>query len=356
MPLINGFIFGENSADDPSPVELWSSDSARAIRNFYVFNATQLRRLQAAKALLGFNKVKLDNDTGRVYLTRRLPASYPAVADADTNPKALPYMWARSISRSEPVGASTSMSPQGASEYPAYRMSCEFMALPFFVREDDQVLAQEGPLAANAGTGARALPDEGDALRESILNTRYVSRFIEDGSLTLSIRQGMMKFVNPGVGKNGEPKDFVLPQGLLFNQLRATVRYIWHEVPQDAVPTQAIANAVNTVNGEEFDGFQAGTLLFKTLGQRLMQAPFGGQRLWEMTYVMSYVPNPQTYVVTGQPRLHLGHNAILRSRADLPGGVGNPLNSLAYERVVDVTSSRPPYQTSSFPALFRPDP
>lgn len=347
--LINGFQFAENSGDEPSPIELWAADSARAFRNFYVLNASQLRRLQAAKALLGYGKTKLDSATGRTYLSRRLPAAYPAVADPETNPKALPYQWARSISRGEPVGASTGLSAQGASEYPAYKMGVEFSALPFLIREDDQVLAQQGPLAADPETGARALPDEGDSLRRGLLNSRWVSRFIEEGVLTLVIREGVMKFKKKG--KNN--KDYVLPKGFPFNELRATVRYIHHELPEDAVPRDAIAAAVATVNDADFDSFRAGTLLFKSMSDRLMQAPFGGQRLWEVQFVFSWVPSLQTFAEPGQPKEQLGHNAMIRSRDDLEPS--DPLQGLAYEEVVDKVKERNVYQKSSFPDLFRPD-
>lgn len=353
--IINGFEFAENAADEASPIELFAADSARAVRNLYIFNATQLRRFRAAKALLGYGRTSLHTGAvDRVCLTRQLPAGYPTPPDPDVNPEAEPYQWARAITRSEPCGVPTGVSTQGASEYVSYRMTVEYSALPFYVKPDSEVLAEAGPLAATAD--GPALPDEGDALRRGLYYSRYVSKFVEESTVLLTLREGFMRFL----AKSKDDKTFVLPKGVPYTQSRCMVRYVWHEVPEDALPRKAIEASINTINNATFDVYAPGTLLFKSLSERLMQAPFGG-RLWEVIYHFIWSPNVQTFALTTPdgdplPPAQLGWNSVLRVRDDLSGGMANKLNGLAYESVIDATGAgRTPYRESDFSALFRPD-
>lgn len=350
MPFINGVLFAEDAAEQPSPNEMWASDSARVMCNYFIANGTQANRHKAAKALLGFAKVQ--QDAGRRYLSRRLPAAYPAVTDPDTNPKGMPYMFARSIPRSEPTGAPQGVSAGGASEYNWYKLLVEYTTLPFNVAADDQVTAAAGPLAANATTGARALPDEGDALRRGLEYSRYVSRFVDDSNRLLTLRQGFMKYFK----HSADGKVVGLPMGVPYSQLSARVMFVWHDVPDLAVPRDFINQAANTVNDAQFDIYRPETLLFKTMRERLMQAPFGG-RLWEISYIFDWLPNVQTYVPTGSPPgtvpIQLGHNAVIRCRTDL--APTDQSNGLAYESIVDGVAGRTPFRSSDFSAFFRPD-
>jgi hypothetical protein len=301
--FINGFFFYEDSSKPKSPITQFASENARAIVTLRSYFLTGTQVFQAVKALIGFNTTGLEG--GVSYITRGLPAFYPAIIDPSVaptvglNPFGTPYLWATSIPEVEPEGNVTGLTMVGAGgfgpglrpTYNVWHFKVEFNSLTYYVKSDAQVLGTTGPL-----TG---FPNEGQALASGWSNSRYVTKIVEDATRTVTMRKGFLRFVG-----SVDP----IPEGIPFTQFRSNITYIWHQIPIAAIPNIAIATCSGKVNNLIFDGYQPGTLLFTGYRFRPWQGPIG-DRLVDIEYRFIYMPNFFITPATKAPT-YAGWNSI----------------------------------------------
>lgn len=339
----------EDSSSPASPSESYAFDASRSSRSFQIRDATPERRYLTAKALLGY--VDVLTEGSRRYIHRQAPYANPPVSDPDLNPNRAPSLWCKSIPHGAPVPSVPSADPQtGAATYAAYRFAAEFRSLPYAVKEDYQVFATAGPLAA--GGGLNSLPDEGDCLRRGIANTRYITISVQPGIKRGVLKEGSLRFeASPGPGP-------LVGVGIPIAQYTAHVIYTWYEIPYSAVPWKAIVRCAENVNGPIgaggiFDGFAAGTLLLESTAIRTYTCPLSPRLLCDVEYRMAYLPNEEERLTGGVRRL-LGHNSIY-SVIPAPQGDGGDYYYVNTSGMPGAAGGRYPHSYEDFSTLFRPD-
>jgi hypothetical protein len=230
----------------------------------------------------------------------------------------------------------TRFNNEGQNDSDLYRAHVTFETRMYLVAEDLDVLGQEGPL-----TG---LPDEGDCLRRGYYNTRYVTRRIRPGGHMRNLREGILSFLT----QDTSGKSYIVPGGVMINELDYLALYTWHLVPRAGIPWLAILNGLGTVNDALFDAGSRGVLLLTNVQVDERTDPLG-EWVADITYTMHGSPRkaPDGSI--------LGHNSAPRK---FPPGVsygGTPVgNKWGYDAVSD-NSGNGIYRETSFPALFRPD-
>lgn len=161
---------------------------------------------------------------------------------------------------------------------------------------DEQVDSSDYPWAGFGGVEFAAAKEMG----------RYLQRIPRSVSEELQIGQYLLE--------TDEASPKALPtKGFIPNNYTEWT-YIWYNVPEDAVPHDAIAACQLRVNDNPFDykrdiagtgwttRFPAGTLLFKGLGQEL--TPYVGPRgepLVDVTYLFKFQSQGHNSVSTGDP-------------------------------------------------------
>lgn len=334
--IINGFEFFENSGERKTPIYRWATENSQCQRSLYVKGNPLIPAdlTAAALALLGCATV-VDEGAGLRWISRQTPAVMLAQETPD-NPDGEGYLYCTSIPSAEPCSKPTGLDASGTlSTYDWYRFNTVWESLPFDVREDDAVLAADGPLAG--------LPDEGDQLRRGWAEARYVTKQVDPGAQTVSLKQGIMEYVRRDPAKK-EP----IPEGWPTTVARQVIRYTWHAVPLAGVPVAAIQRALNGINHTEFDGFSAATLMLADSKLRHYRSAFG-QRVCDVSYTAIFKPNFDP--VNG---LYMGWPSILRvvdgQRRYWPTSCDGvlPTND-------NLPAGRSPFLFVDFAALFRPD-
>lgn len=337
--IINDEEFFEDSVTPRSPSYQWAADSSKVIRSLQARVVDEQDRFRKAQALVGYNIMRSE-DVGAVtrrWIHRTLPASYPAV-ETEVNPDSDNYLFCTSIPAGEPIDNTRDVD---ANDQPVatYRYRCEFNSLFYNLFVDNDVLAQQGPLSAGTPPGAEAKPDEGDCLRRGWANTRFISKFVKRATRIVTLRNGILLFVEADANKR-----VPVPEGFPFTQFRNSIRYIWHNVPIDAVPEAAIASCSNCVNSVEFDGRQVDTLLFVDNDVIQHRGPLG-DRLCDITYEFLWQPNVDhlgvQYGWVGVPRVRESEFIYQLVSAD-----GDPATA--------ADANKRPYKRADFTSLFRP--
>jgi hypothetical protein len=347
MPVINGIDFYENSGDRKSPVYRWATENSQVQRSLYVRGQplTHADLTQASLALLGCAYVSTDalGSAGatRRWINRQTPAAF-AASETPDNLESAPYLYCTSVPAAEPCSRPAGMDAEGRTEYAWMRYQTVWETLPYDVKEDAAVLAQTGPLYGLIG--APDQPDEGDCLRRGWSLTRYVTKSVDHGAQTVSMRQGFMKYLRGA----GEPVAQPIPVGWPMTVARLVITYVWHAVPLAGIPWAGIQAALNGVNKGAFDGYPTATLLFSDAKVRHYRSAFG-QRIADVSYTMIYKPNKDP--VTG---LFMGWEAIIRVK---DGKRRYWVFSCDGEQpdVSNLPEGRAAFQFVDFADLFRPD-
>lgn len=337
--IINGFEFFEDSGSRKSPVYRYSPENAQIQRGLYIVDGTPARVSEAARALLGYQVVEEDDGAAGVrrWISRELPAPYPAEVSPD-NPAGDPYIYAQSIPVFEPCGRPTDVDVGSRTAYNWYRAQTVWEALSYNCYEDSEQLATQGPLA-DQNPAQPARPDEGEYLRQGWSDVRFITKDVDHGAKTISMRQGLAKF-EAAEGQAAQP----IPEGIGISQSRILVNYTWHCVPLDGIPENQIRLSLNCVNDNEFDGYQTGTLLLSSAKIRLYRSALG-QRLADVGYRMIYLPNYDKVNLA-----YRGWNSLFRVVANRFRywyfSADGTLPFVGGDNVI--------FRHVSFPALFRP--
>lgn len=272
--------------------------SPRATRTFQLralsvsYPVTDATIFAGVKKLVGFAKVQSEvvSGTTRRWIERTLPDPYPVIEDADVNPDDYPGLFCYSVPRVVPMTygiADTNGWPKHISPGGVW-MTAHYEALPFFLREDADVLAQSGPLSNDTPSGATSKPDEGDALRRGWgTYSRFVLKDDQPASRTITLPGGMVLYADPdGYIAANTP----VHQGVPWVQYKRSIKYTWFGVPISAIPDTTISLLSNNVNDAEFDGYPAGTLLYISTSIQRYQGPLFNW-LADITHHMAFMPN-----------------------------------------------------------------
>lgn len=339
---INNLIVWEDSETPRSPVYHFGKRDAQVTRSFQIrpgddTGVDEQVRMSLAENILGYSV--LTEGGGARYIERQVPYAHHCGASA-RNEARVRYQYAVDL-KLEPIsGRTLESTDDDTPAYAAYRGRVTFETLPYFVLEDGEVQAPSGPLVG--------VPDEGFWIAQGWVYSRYISRQIDYAPRTVTLPQGMAKFIKDD-SFDPEAKASPVPVGIPYSQFRTIREYTWHEVPIQAIPEQAIELCAQAVNLEEFDGCEPGTLLL--LGAKISHypSPLGGGMLADVSYKMCHLPNIDP--ATGA---QIGWNGIIR------GFRGNlyvwPL-SLDGEEPVEGEDGNDErlFKLRDFADLFRPD-
>ena len=410
--------FFEHSPDSPN--ERWGPGLSSMQRTVDVRSAVPAgimsgtfgTRLQAAYDFLGYSVVlpgnaSDNNGHSQFFIHRVTPMPYPGMTASfmlpavpgDLPPNFLPpdlttviettpgnRFWVVAISRTEPIsppeGANFSASPVEAlaSEYRRVRMTLECSTQPFSIMGDDALIKL-------GGVDDFALPDEGVALANGWIFTRYIQRQRQAFSRIIQIPYGMMQTQAPG--PNGQTK--LNRTAIPIREGGANITYTWMRVPLEGPPgddgkpvsgfnPQKIGGMLNTINGGiksnqfnpqtdpnvlppvtegTFDGFPPCTLFFDSYATREYQGAFG-EWLADVTFNMIYMPSTST-------------GAALKSRQDanqstdgfFKKGIQTGWNTVIdvdtrgaydYYRAGTALANQAPFVGRDFSQLFNPNP
>src|SRR5262249_22565586 len=160
------------------PTFRFAPEAAQSQRSLFLPHTPDVSDVfQGAKALLGYSWMNQDllgpGGAKRRWIQRVTPAALPAFVN-EVNPGLLPYLFCTSVPLVEPHSRPSGTLTDGLSNYEWWRFATVWETTGWDVKEDADVLAQQGPLAA-AGP-VPAMPDEGDALRRGRQYTRWVTR------------------------------------------------------------------------------------------------------------------------------------------------------------------------------------
>jgi hypothetical protein len=279
---------------------------------------------------LGSNRVvtTANSMTAVKYISREIPDPYPSSA-SPVNPGGRPFMYASSIPQTEGLGVGRLNPALEVTEYDRQKNFVTYEGRPYDIRNDDDVLAQGGPL--------QGFPDEGYLLKtQGWLATRFISRDWQPGSRVITLRESFFQYAT-------DDTQSIVPTPV--TQFYATVIYTHWLVPADGVPFKAITACGSAVNLGTFDNFAQGTLLYTSCAVKPLRGPLG-DRLTILQHQFRYLPNVAKYAgpswTAGTP---LGHNSQLRRFAN---------GDVDYDVLTSANGDRPAaYQ--DFASLFRPD-
>lgn len=323
--IIGGVEFLELvSAGNRSPAEQGSRDSVDITRTYWQpGRVDEEARMLARAAFLGYAELLEEASAvagdylgmKRRWVERKLPHAYVTAGGPwDTGND--PYIYA-SWAECEPMTghqAAAAFPEVGPTADKGLLWRVRYSNWPWIYRPDADVLAANGPLAADGGgtalfPGLPARPHEGIALESGWLNSRYVARFTRHAGKNVSLPNGFMEFitqaadpVSPGAAKQS------LPYGLPFHHFKMDVEYHWW-TPLAAIPHEVIGRLLNmTCNDAAFDFAPAGTLTLKDYEWNEFQGYVGSTRMALVRYKMRYEPNYDTPAAAFQ-----GVNSAYRS-------------------------------------------
>lgn len=326
-----------------SPEETFLTDQARATARVRI---AYDKRHEFIDYMAGFAQVI--TSAGKTYISRKSPYLYPyheslyCVGSPRTE-GLTPYGAVPSVTYTIPLmGVNVVFPSEGQPDYLDARVTLLFSSLPYRIRPDTEVLGSPGRTLAG-------LPDEGDALRRGI--RRYITRSARPAGKLITIPGNFLYYENTNVPIPGSSATFFQPA--------LDLQYVWHHVPEEALPTQAWINIPGSVNSEVFDGWPAETLLCQNPTFRYSNSVFGKPQ-YDVTYTFRFLPNwdppppnGNGAAVTGTAR---GHNYF--PRIDPTDGkvkyIRAKTRGLHFLGHVIATGSSP-YRTADFTALFRPD-
>lgn len=330
--ILNGVEFFEDADFPKSPQPVYALERGQITRSLQFRPAdgivTEAHRFVCAEALLGYPQYVSGIAN---YIRRRLPDRYPAPVIISTG--GLDYLWASAIAKTEMLGAPVGVDSFGAAVYPAARFTIIYTTPQYLIRPDEDV-TYLGPLPG--------FPDEGVAIQSGWPLSRYVTRTWKAASETVTLPQGFMQ----RAPEAGVPTGAV-SKGTPLHLARGMRRYVWQQVPVEAIPEEAIDVCFKGVNNATFDGAPLGTLLLDDVELAPYTTSFG-QRLVDISYTMNFRPNYDRY--TGQFR---GWNSTyLPDNAKRYRFLYVTTDGLA----VDFASSlNVAYPFVDFQSLFRPD-
>lgn len=310
-----------------SPRYRASDQTSEIHRQFYIKlrDAGGVGPLQIADlygALLGYHRLA---STGK-YINRSLPQFHPLSDDpyagklsTDTE-----FLVATSVQDLRPQGVpfgSMTVAGNEVSSYRSYLATVRYELVQYGILPDSSVTS--GYLAGTLGlpmdplyqTRGATVPDEGVALALGWKYSRFVTKLVQGASRAVSVKGGVVKHVFDGgsgwiTATPGGAS--AIGEGLVVTQYRANVKYIWHSVPLDAIPWNAIAKCGGGVNQFTFDGYPAGTLLLSGGPKVTISTWPTGARMADIEYDMIYQPNYTTNPTTGADE-YLGWNSVPRT-------------------------------------------
>jgi len=375
--IINDEFFVEDAKDRRSPEIAAAWQSGQVVRNLHTLDdpvdmgTDQIKR--KTRALLGYATVGTDTNGGgadgytgtwpvtRRWINRVVPHEYTGFNELAYEPiKGLGNLYASEVMRAYPHGRTLGIEPNGQARYTNFVFQVRYDRVPWHVRKDDDVTPGDvfSPLyvaAPDPTIGKVSRPDEGYWMLfpGGHLLTRYVSRHVTDCPRMWEIPNGMLKyseFALIGVASAG------LPVGFPVVQFRQRVTYIWHGVPYQAIPRNAIAKNGGRVNRAPIDGYPIGTLLFES-SREVNRQDYLGQWVADIEYNFMFMPN---YDKLGEAYNggFMGWNSVPRV---MPGGIFRyaPVTTDGGAPTPGDFSRYPvgntPYMLGHFDDLFRPD-
>lgn len=332
--------------ENGGPREDYAVGSSRVNAPVNILGATAAKRLQAVEDFIGYNVVKTTSLGGKTvrYISRSLPLSYPVPRGTATNPAKRPYLWCSGLVGGGWPGVFTYNKFTDGNDADQYQWTALFTPRLYESLEDDAVLAQVrtdmGPTSPlyDPGPPATSLPDEGDSLRRGFVNTRYISRRVEECGRLVGIQGALLTF---GIAPGSRVK---FPQSFAFNEVTGRLTYVWWCVPFEALPLLAISRNLGTLNGEYFDGFSPLSLRFDTWSHDVEPGPLG-DLLCTVTYVFAIKEGYNKDEVKSY-----GHNSVYRADP-----TSNHLGYLPTFGPDGVTPAPYAISPTGFDALFRPD-
>lgn len=227
--------------------------------------------------------------------------------------------------------------------YKIAEMTLQYVMPTFKIKSDNAIVSDDTTL----GNPYLGFPDEGYAISRGYRTySRYISRYIK--------RSGRMQTIPRGLLRDNTAEKRPILEAVAINENVATFEYIWHQVPDDALPELTWVQAQNSVNQYDFDGRPAGTLLFSGDPEVTPEPnPITGQMLNSVKYTF------HSFLLLDKdetPEAVRGHNYIRRLVA-----VGDP--AVYKLKVVKMTSDglgvlpgTVIFPDFDFQKLFRPDP
>jgi hypothetical protein len=384
VPIINGIQFYEDADSNKSPRGQYATANTRVTRTLFPLSpgvpSDEVFKYAAVKALLGY---AVKGGVFAPFVSRTIPSAFPYQPDALLNPNSQYYLWATSIPQQEPLAkvltytlAATNPNAATADGTPGYastRWSVEYNALTYYIFNDATALANLSTLSG----GRYNTVNEGLLLAFGWANSRYITKRVQPAARIITLRQGLLQS-NASSPALATP----VPAGgtleiMPITQYRANVKYIWHDVPYNCIPWNAItscAGAVNNgpigtppmpavVNGQNyvtfppftttFDGYAPGTLLFSSVDEFEPRLSPYGQRLVDLAYNFIYQPNWTAALwadTSGSTFTCAGHNSLPRIDPNTKNFCYWPVSGDGL-----FNSSVVPFRTANFATLFNPD-
>lgn len=296
----------------------------------------------------------VDGDGQHRYISRVLPHRFPGkehlIVQGISNIKRqafdIDFTIADSVGLPADGGVITNITGNatdgtGLPIYKLAELTLQYVMPTFKIKTDEQVYGEDVPYYG--------YPDEGQAIANGYrTHSRYISRYIK--------RSGKMQTLPRGLLRDNTAEKRPILEAIAINEAVSTWEYIWHQVPDDALPEVAWTLAQNTVNSVEFDGRPPGTLLFAGDPEVHPEPnPFTGQMLNSVKYTF------HSFMLTDQdetPAAIRGHNYVRRL---VRTGAGP---TYVYKlKVVKMTSDGVGtlpgtviFPDFDFRKLFRPDP
>ncbi len=334
----------EDAATTKSPSYQFATQNSAIIRNYIARTVIQSEEARGAvnRCLLGYSRRQLDTSSGsdRYYIKRALPHRYPLPAVLFTDLLTHGQFYASSIPSMTPEGRTIGITaPDSLAAWPAYRVQCRYEPKLYSLKEDADMVAEQGPLSDIVA--GDALPDEGDALRRGLQYTRFIIADVKPASRVVTVPGGVFRFVHINVDLRGD-----IPGGFPYTQTRRQVNYTQISVPLDAVPWQAFRACDACVNEVEFDGYPADTMLYQGTDVQ-QETDHLGWPVANLTHRFLVVINrcPTQGLIRGWMGLPRVRAATLFI---------DPISVTGDPATADNENQRP-YKRNDFGSLFRPD-
>ncbi len=361
------FIYSERSTGNPSPVESYATDSMRMVRELFIQPGTQEARYAASKYFLGSPVVKEIRSvtTGALigrWVSRDLPDFFEFT---DTSPALI----ATSVNTMQgvPPGVRVDGVPAWdedflVNQYGAVQMNLEYRSTNYEIAADENCLAVPS-LPPVFGYFVRnsigPYPDEG-------LMQRFIERTWRYAGAVFSIRSGFTCFT-PDAGETFPGAANALPNesGYPIWEPKIEYTYVHRELPLTAVPLNAIANCLQTMNAPVF-GLNPGnfdptfwnrtpyTLLFTGCTPHICKLITGEVGV-NMEYKFLYAPNVVRYGTAAGT-----FGGWRRALTQLPPGTPNAgqfdyREIHGYRGAGIAPTTDFPIRATDFSTLFRPD-
>lgn len=336
--------FQDAAENEGGPTYQIAGDESRVERPILLVDYGDISK--AVRCFIGYPS--LQGATGdAAFISRVLPDGYPDILDVDNQP----YCWATAVVKGDGL-AVLDQSPTGAPFGKRARLRILYSTVSYEVLHDSlcEFVPEDGQDDPLAG-----YPDEACMLRYITRNPDYYTRIV-------TVPRALMRMVYQEGDRNvrlststvsvaatvGVDRGPAVMEGIGKNEGGQRLEYVWHFVPEQAVPHTAIANAIGRVNSFTFDRgkYPPGTVRLDA-ARPVFGRTQTGLRVRHVRYTFTYAPK---FDLAGNER---GHNYFLRvvSRHDAE-------TVLDYRLITSngLDSGTAAFGTYDFAKLFRPEP